>query len=492
MLYLGYIHLCPSMGHKKMVPEGAVALSGAGGPEQADQPPEHQALRSRQVLEEINDFNNLDPESEEEPGSNDDLDDEDSTFSFLSVALNAKAHTHAGTAEPGNQCVPPMLTPWIHHVPPPMASVQGLRPLNLTVPNTVLSGPGGHGMPTPLSGGPADLPPGTRFNAWTGMFDSISDISSHELTAANQHSSPSPFAQIPGTQSLKRPAPALGMAEGLQVVQKVKLGDGGSQAVSHYQCILTNSLIYLNDVVECRDWSAEAWNAACCANGVKVEYDEDAYKLITSRGSNLRSELKNLMRPLVEANFGFVNEKTPVIVKVNATLAAAVVENRKILMYKDCQACKGAYETDIILKGMIKWCYDKKSSTGVKYPTYFKDAESGSTMFGIVVALLTVVEVCLMEWITGTRVIKKFNKEQYVSMFGAHYELLVHFHEGTKQANIVPKICKRLLKHACRHASVPDDPIAAGSIQQFTMDESAAAAAEWECREESDSEGDKM
>ncbi|KAG2157804.1 uncharacterized protein EDB93DRAFT_1101111 [Suillus bovinus] len=237
--------------------------------------------------------------------------------------------------------------PRIHHVPPPMASVQ--------VPDTILSGPGGHGMPIPLSGGPADPPPGTRFNAWTGMFDSILDISSHELTAADQHSSPSPFAQIPGTRSLKWPAPALGMAEGLQVVQKVKLGDGGSRgrvhcsdfdglysaiiqlAISHYQCVLTNSSIYPNDV-EHWDWSAEAWNAACRANGVKVEYNEDAYKLITSRGSNLRSELKNLMCPLVEADFGFVNEKTPVIIKANATLAAAVVENRKILTYKALMA----------------------------------------------------------------------------------------------------------------------------------------------------------
>lgn len=44
-----------------------------------------QALRSRQVLEEINDFNNLDPESEDDSDhdSADDIDDDHSTVSHL-------------------------------------------------------------------------------------------------------------------------------------------------------------------------------------------------------------------------------------------------------------------------------------------------------------------------------------------------------------------------------------------------------------------------
>ncbi|KAG1872228.1 hypothetical protein F4604DRAFT_1925840 [Suillus subluteus] len=497
-----------------------------------------QALRSQQVLEEINDFNNLNPKSEDDNGSIDDLDGEDLTFTFSSVTLNTKAHAGAVQmpAQPkelDNRRVPLKLTPQINHVPPPMASVQGLRPLNFTEPlppgvlDPVLAMPVGHGMSTPLSGvlqthhQAQDIMPGwacltvPQICRAKSSLPPIQAVHPHPLDVDQEFQMGQVMGTIRDLQSVKCAAPALGTAEGLQVVQKVKLGDGGSWgrvhcsnfdglysaivqlAVSHYQSILTNCLIYPNDI-ERRDWSAKAWNAACCANGVKVEYDEDAYKLflltpqITSCGSNLRSELKNLMRLLVEANFGFINERTPAIVKANATLAAAVMENCKILTYKDRQACKGAYEADILLKGMIKWCYNKKSSTGVKYPTYFRDAESGGTTFGIIIALLTAVEVCVMEWSTGTRVIKKFNKEQYASMFGAHYELLVCFHEGTKQANIMPKICKRLLKHACRHASVPEDPIVPRSIQQFTMDEFAAAAAEWECREESESEDDKM
>lgn len=42
----------------------------------------------------------------------------------------------------------------------------------------------------------------------------------------------------------------------------------------------------------------------------------------------------------------------------------------------------------------------------------------------------------------------KFNKEQFAAVFKAHYDLLVRFHEGTKHAGIVMRICKKLLKYA--------------------------------------------
>jgi hypothetical protein len=71
-----------------------------------------------------------------------------------------------------------------------------------------------------------------------------------------------------------------------------------------------------------------------------------------------------------------------------------------ICTYVQCQdrkGCKGAYETDILLKGMIKWCYDKQSSMGVKYPTYFKDPQTGGATPGIIIALLTAVSVKLAD-----------------------------------------------------------------------------------------------
>ncbi|KAG1843616.1 hypothetical protein DFJ58DRAFT_731559 [Suillus subalutaceus] len=321
-----------------------------------------------------------------------------------------------------------------------MAPVQGLCFLNQDpslVPelmvNPVLRLPVGHGMPAPLSGGPADPPQGTQYN-------SISDISSQEINLL----------------SLKHPAPALATTETLQVVQKVKIREGGSQG--RVSCSdfggLYSAVIQL--AAESHTWSGEAWNVACRANGVRVEYDEDAYKLIKLCGSNLWSELKTLMCPLMAAKFGFIDEKIPAAIKLNAVLAAAVLVNHKNLTYKDCQQCKGAFEAKLI----------KKVSMGVKYPSYFKDGETGGVTFGIIVVLLTAAEACLMDSDSKSGL--------------SYYDLLVRFYKGTKQAEIVSKICKKLLKSVCHHASIPNDPIATGFTEQFTMDKFAAAAAEWE------------
>lgn len=43
---------------------------------------------------------------------------------------------------------------------------------------------------------------------------------------------------------------------------------------------------------ECHDWSSMAWSAACRANGVKIEYDKDAYKLV---GHSVDDVLKVLL-----------------------------------------------------------------------------------------------------------------------------------------------------------------------------------------------------
>ncbi|KAG1814051.1 hypothetical protein DFJ58DRAFT_834922 [Suillus subalutaceus] len=249
--------------------------------------------------------------------------------------------------------------------------------------------------------------------------------------------------------AVKRPAPPLTEVEGLQVVQKVKIGDGGSS-------ILANSTIYPGDV-ESRNWSGEAWAASCRANGVRIDYDEDAYKLITSRGSNLRSELKTVMQPLVMTEFGFSDDKTPEATSLNAVLVKSLLKT-----------------------GMIKWCYEKKNSLGVKFPAYFMDASTGSVSFGIIVAILTAVEACVMEWTTGTRTETKFYKEQYATVFNTYLTLLITF---TK----LLKVARTNDNSPDTNGNVANEPIPSAATQHFTVDEFAAAAAEWDNRSGADS-----
>ncbi|KAG1787090.1 uncharacterized protein HD556DRAFT_1449145 [Suillus plorans] len=218
-------------------------------------------------------------------------------------------------------------------------------------------------------------------------------------------------------------------------------------AVGHYQSILANTTIYPNDI-EARDWSGQAWAAACRSQGVRIDYDEDAYKLITERGSNLRSDLKTALRALVETEFGFKNDKTPEAIRFNAELASTLLGNRKLFTCKNREAGKGLFEADIILKGITKWCYDRKNSLGATLTSYFKDTTTGGASLGIIAAVLTGIEACVVEWTTGTKIESRFYKERYAAIFETYYKMLVDFDEGTRHADILPKICKRLLKHA--------------------------------------------
>ncbi|KAG1872883.1 hypothetical protein DFJ58DRAFT_722040 [Suillus subalutaceus] len=88
-----------------------------------------------------------------------------------------------------------------------------------------------------------------------------------------------------------------------------------------------------------------------------------------------------------------------------------------------------------------------------------------------------------MEWTTGTRTETKFYKEQYATVFNTYLTLLINFHEG---------FAKKLLKVARHHGNVANEPIPSAATQHFTVDEFAAAAAEWDNRSGADSEDDMM
>ncbi|KAG1871412.1 hypothetical protein F4604DRAFT_1681534 [Suillus subluteus] len=276
--------------------------------------------------------------------------------------------------------------------------------------------------------------------------------------------------------------PTLVMTEGLQV-KKVKLSDGGTcrcvhsadfnklystmvhLAVGHYQSILANSTIYL---------------------------------ILIMMKTHTNCNLKNMLYPLVETKFGFSNEKTPEVIKSNALLTATLIRNHKLLTCKNHEGGKGLFEVDTILKGMIKWCYNRKNSMGVILASYFKDPTTGRASLGIMAAVLTGIEACVTEWMAGMRIETCFYKEHYAAVFKSYHKMLIDFDEGMKHTDILPKICKRLLRHAqymgqqalyLHHVNVPEDLIGVGgTLDNFLTDKFAVAVAEWDGRVESDDE----
>ncbi|KAG1792724.1 uncharacterized protein HD556DRAFT_1309023 [Suillus plorans] len=510
----------------------------------------HQALRNRQALEEINGFQPLDSESRLDPESEqEDLDLEQDVFTFRAVQPSA-THKPTPTLPPVPLTLPPRLTQRTTHIPlAPVRRVQPsdsvidpallrhVRPSDNMIDPTLLPDHGSQDhvysqLPnitwceaTPQQNGQPYVPPTDHLRVghdteWPGEYADMSSpseslsrrlvnsgrghSSTGELLMYSRAESESPALQHPrvraltpsrqpllATAGIKRAGhPALTTIEGLQLVKKVKMGEGGTWgrvrsadfnklyastihlAVGHYQSILANTTIYPNDI-EAHDWSGQAWAAACHSQGVRIDYDEDAYKLITEHGSNLRSDLKTALQPLVETEFGFKNDKTPEAIRFNAELASTLLGNHKLFTCKNRKAGKGLFEADIILKGITKWCYDRKNSLGATLTSYFKDTTTGGASLGIIAAVLTGIEACVVEWTTSTKIESRFYKECYAAIFETYYKMLVDFDEDGHR----------------RHANVPEDAVrVGGTSENFSTDEFAAAAAEWDGRVESDDE----
>ncbi|KAG1850414.1 hypothetical protein F4604DRAFT_1687106 [Suillus subluteus] len=385
-----------------------------------------QGLRQRQALKEVNDFTPLDLESEDAEDDGDIAngnDDEPLTTDSLPERL-WDMQTKKTVSIPSAYLNTPVV-PWVQ-------LQQVIDPQLLTGNLEEEAGPR---MESSRNESSSKYVQQTRFECRFAM------AGPHSSQVA--HDTPTPFRGVPlslkgeGSSSSVEPMVAqqpvelmaalgavkcpdlpLTEVEGLQVVQKVKIGDGGSCGriqLGHYHTILANSTIYPGDVESC-NWSGKAWAALCQANGVRIDYDEDTYKLITSQGSNLQSNLKTVMWPLVMTEFGFSDDKTPEATSLNAVLVKSLLENCKNFIYKDRKEGKGVFEAEIIQKGIIKWCYKKKNSLGVKFPAYFMDVSTDGMSFGIIVAILTAVDACVMEWTTRTRTETKFYKEQYATV----------------------------------------------------------------------------
>ncbi|KAG1883657.1 hypothetical protein F4604DRAFT_1920163 [Suillus subluteus] len=482
-----------------------------------------QALRSQQALEELNGFHCLDPESEEQD-SESDLEFDQDVFMFKPVPPSVTCNS----AVTQTSQMPPRLTQQASNIP--SVPVRQMPPSDNVIDPALLEdhAPQHHtynfaqppATPQLHQEPDACITPREQdsvaqdscrgimrlaYNAWPGEYGQPASSPLEEygrpesLAMLNysgvQHphvSALTPSQQVPlplASVGMKHAGhPALATTEALQFAKMVKMGEGRTcghihsadlnklysttvhLAVSHYQSILVDLTIYPNDI-QAREWSGQAWAAACCSQWVCIDYDEDVYKLITECDSNLCSNLKTVLLALVETEFGFTNEKTPEAIKSNAALAATLLRNHKLLT---CNA-------NIILKGMIKWSYDRKNSMGATLASYFKDCTTGGASLGIIAVVLTGIEACVVEWTTSTRIETCFYKEHYAAVFESYHKMLVDFDKGMKHADILPKICERLLRHARRHANVPEDPVrVGGTSNNFSTDEFAAAAAEWD------------
>ncbi|KAJ7592321.1 hypothetical protein C8J56DRAFT_781103 [Mycena floridula] len=212
--------------------------------------------------------------------------------------------------------------------------------------------------------------------------------------------------------------------------------------------------------------AANAFVDACKKKNVEIEVSDTILKLIQGRATQGRGECKTSLRPIVAPAFGLLATNTA---RHNRDKVEDMLD-RFGFLYKDPELRTGFLQAPIIQSSINNMWFKHRHDVGPSSPMFCVD---GGIPLPAVALALTTIECCLDEWQSGEHVNVHFTANIYQEKYEAHLKTLKAFHARTKDANIIPKMCTRLLKNARKHAKIVD-AVAARVMQLDDLDMEAA------------------
>ncbi|KAI5994821.1 hypothetical protein EDD15DRAFT_2119815, partial [Pisolithus albus] len=185
-----------------------------------------------------------------------------------------------------------------------------------------------------------------------------------------------------------------------------------------------------------------SWAQACKVTGVNLSRSPELAKLVTSRGSQVRGQLKSKLRPLVEAMFGFHSSQSKSAIKKNRTLAEGLKEGTNFAfkhMVAEEDGRRGFLKAPLIQKIVNTMWFANKHDDGVLYHKHFKPFP-----YPALALVLTAIECCIDKWMPGTRTDIPFTIQEYHGAYESHLKCLEAFEDATKMYNVLPAICSKL------------------------------------------------
>ena len=197
---------------------------------------------------------------------------------------------------------------------------------------------------------------------------------------------------------------------------------------------------------------------------------------ITNCGSQVRSELKTKLCPLVEVVFKFHSSQTKSAIKKNCTLAEELKEgtnfafkvggflcgvlalitdvggqHRALVQDEHC----GFLKAPIIQKIINMMWFANKNDEGIKYHIWFKPfplpalalvltVVSVMLHHWVVTDVTSQIECCIDKWMTGTRTDMSFMVHDYHGGYDSHLKCLQDFDEVTKEFGVLKGICAKI------------------------------------------------
>ncbi|KAF8870237.1 hypothetical protein BD779DRAFT_1411476, partial [Infundibulicybe gibba] len=225
-----------------------------------------------------------------------------------------------------------------------------------------------------------------------------------------------------------------------------------------------------------------AWAESIKQTGIDLHLTPGLAKLITARGSQVRGELKTKTRPLVEAFYRFESGENRKIIKSNREIAERLKDGRgfvyKVLRNNGNEK-QGLYQAKIFQKVVNTMWFHNRQDEGVAFPEYFRPFP----LHGLAM-VITVVECCIDEWITGIRTDINFSGLEYGHIYEGHVASLQAFQRRAGNLGIIDNICIKLHNRGWFHAGA--QPITA--VKELPISDAAMDAAIAEYKDDPNTE----
>ncbi|KAI6017493.1 hypothetical protein EDC04DRAFT_2522506, partial [Pisolithus marmoratus] len=99
----------------------------------------------------------------------------------------------------------------------------------------------------------------------------------------------------------------------------------------------------------------------------------------------------------------------------------------------------GFLKAALIQKIVNMMWFANKHDDGMVFPNHFKPFP-----YLALVLVLTAIECCIDEWMTGTQTDITFTIQEYCNVFELHLNCLWAFEEATKEVGVLPGICNQM------------------------------------------------
>ncbi|KAF8201297.1 hypothetical protein K438DRAFT_1582366, partial [Mycena galopus ATCC 62051] len=211
-----------------------------------------------------------------------------------------------------------------------------------------------------------------------------------------------------------------------------------STAVMYFSCLVATEDAFPDHTSETHLLTL-AWAMARDEHKIVMDMTPDIAKIITSRTSQLRGELKTKVRGLVELTFGFQTGQNKKDVRKNWQLAEDLKDDMGYAYEKNPskpEGCKGLYKANIIQQSTNLMWFSNRRAEGATHPEIFGPALPKPTL----ALMLTAVECGIDEWATGIKTDVPFTAADYRSIYLDHIKSLTDFEKRSAPRDILGNI----------------------------------------------------